>query len=331
VGQLGRNREILNDRFHAQYERLMKILTYRRTFSSDELMSVTAYLLLQDRIEDALEFFERVNADELEARLQYDYFSAYLAFSKGEPQAAKATANKYAEYPIDRWRLAFASFVSQADEIEADATTVVDATDRNQVQTARAAKAPAFEFTVDAKKVRVSAQNLSEVRVNYYLMDIEVLFSRNPFAQHDSKQFSLVVPNFTQVVPITAKAPVTEFPLPDALATKNILVEIQGGGITRAQASYSTAMRAQLFENEGQLRVTRESDGQPLPKVYVKTYARMKNGATKFYKDGYTDLRGRFDYTSLSTDELSQVDRFSLLVMSEDHGAVVREAPPPKQ
>jgi hypothetical protein len=162
-------------------------------------------------------------------------------------------------------------------------------------------------------------------------MDIEVLFSRNPFAQHDSKQFSLVVPNFTQVVPITAKAPVTEFPLPDSLATKNILVEIVGGGITRAQASYSTAMRAQLFENEGQLRVTRESDGKPLSKVYVKTYARLKNGATKFYKDGYTDLRGRFDYTSLSTDELDQVDRFSLLVMSEDHGAVVREAAPPKQ
>jgi hypothetical protein len=331
VGQLGRTREILNDRFHAQYERLMKILTYRRQFSSDDLMSVTAYLLLQDRIEEALRFFDRVNADELETRLQYDYFSSYLAFSKGEPKAAKATAQKYAEYPIDRWRLAFASVVSQADEIEAAATAVVDPTDRNQIQTARAAKAAAFEFTVDAKKVRVSAQNLAEVRVNYYLMDIEVLFSRNPFAQHDSKQFSLVVPNFTQVVPIAQKAPLTEFPLPEALATKNILVEIVGGGITRAQASYSTAMRAQLLENEGQLRVTREADGHPLPKVYVKTYARMKDGSVRFYKDGYTDLRGRFDYTSLSTDELSQVDRFSLLVMSDDHGAVVREAAAPKQ
>jgi hypothetical protein len=331
VGQLGRNREILNDRFHAQYERLMKILTYHREFSSDDCLSVTAYLLLQDRIEEAFGFFDRVNADELETRLQYDYFSSYLAFSKGEPKAAKATALKYAEYPIDRWRLAFASVVSQADEIEAQDTKVVDPTDRNQIQTARAAKAPAFEFTVDAKKVRVNAQNLSEVRVNYYLMDIEVLFSRNPFAQHDSKQFSLVVPNLTQMVPLADKKPVTEFPLPDALATKNILVEIVGGGITRAQASYSTAMRAQLFENEGQLRVTREADGQPLSKVYVKTYARMKNGTIKFYKDGYTDLRGRFDYTSLSTDELDQVDRFSILIMSDDHGAVVREAAAPKQ
>jgi hypothetical protein len=321
----------MNDRFHAQYERLMKILTYRREFSADDLMSVTAYLLLQDRIEEALGFFDRVNAGELATRLQYDYFSAYLAFSKGEPKAAKTTALQYAKYPIDRWRLAFANVVSQADEIEAQATKVVDPEDRNQIQTARAAKAPAFEFTVDAKKVRINAQNLSEVRVNYYLMDIEVLFSRNPFVQHDSKQFSLVVPNLTQVVPLAETKAVTEFPLPDSLAAKNVLVEIVGGGITRSQASYSTAMRAQLFENEGQLRVTREADGKPLSKAYVKTYARMQDGSVRFYKDGYTDLRGRFDYTSLSTDELDQVDRFSLLVMSDDHGAVVREASPPKQ
>ena len=331
VGQLGRTRKILNDRFHAQYERLMKILTYRREFSSDDLMSVTAYLLLQERIAEALGFFDRVNAGELATRLQYDYLSAYLAFSKGEPKVAKTTALQYAKYPIDRWRLAFASVVSQADEIEAQATKVVDPEDRNQIQTARAAKAPAFEFTVDAKKVRVDSQNLSEVRVNYYLMDIEVLFSRTPFAQHDSKQFSLVVPNLTQVVPLADTKPFTEFPLPDSLAARNILVEIVGGGITRSQASYSTAMRAQLFENEGQLRVAREADGKPLSKVYVKTYARMKDGSVRFYKDGYTDLRGRFDYTSLSTNELDQVDRFSLLIMSDDHGAVVREAPPPKQ
>ena len=331
VGQLGRTREILNDRFHAQYERLQKILTYRQQFTSDELMAVTAYLLLQDRIEDAITFFDRVNPAELETRLQYDYFSSYLAFSKGEPKMAKTIAAKYADHPIERWRLAFASVVSQAEEIEAEATKVVDPTDRNQIQTARAAKAPTFEFSVESKKVRINAQNLAEVRVNYYLMDIEVLFSRSPFVQHDSKQFSLVAPNMTQVVPLSDKKPVTEFPLPDALATKNVLVEITGGGQTRSQASYSGALRAQLVENEGQLRVTRDSDGTALPKVYVKVYARMSDGQVAFYKDGYTDLRGRFDYTSLSTDELDRVDRFSLLIMSDDHGALVREASPPKQ
>jgi hypothetical protein len=38
-----------------------------------------------------------------------------------------------------------------------------------------------------------------------------------------------------------------------------------------------------------------------------------------------------FDYVSLSTDELANVDRFAILVLSEDHGAIVRETAPPKQ
>ena len=63
----------------------------------------------------------------------------------------------------------------------------------------------------------------------------------------------------------------------------------------------------------------------------MKVYARMKDGRVRFYKDGYTDLRGRFDYTSLNTNELDFASRFSILVMSETDGAVVREAAPPKR
>jgi len=51
----------------------------------------------------------------------------------------------------------------------------------------------------------------------------------------------------------------------------------------------------------------------------------------KFYKDGYTDHRGRFDYASLNTDEIETVERFALLILSEAHGTVVREAAPPKR
>jgi hypothetical protein len=50
-----------------------------------------------------------------------------------------------------------------------------------------------------------------------------------------------------------------------------------------------------------------------------------------FYKDGYTDVRGRFDYVSLSTDKLNSVERFSILILSETNGALVREAKKPNQ
>ena len=57
----------------------------------------------------------------------------------------------------------------------------------------------------------------------------------------------------------------------------------------------------------------------------------MKNGQVQFYKDGYTDIRGRFDYVALSTNDLDFVNRFALLILSESHGAVVQEAVPPKE
>ena len=85
------------------------------------------------------------------------------------------------------------------------------------------------------------------------------------------------------------------------------------------------------MENYGQLRVSHQETRKPLPKVYVKAYARMADGSVRFYKDGYTDLRGRFDYTSLNTNELDAVQKCALLIFSDEHGAVVREADPPKR
>ena len=86
-----------------------------------------------------------------------------------------------------------------------------------------------------------------------------------------------------------------------------------------------------MIENYGQIKVTHQDTGKPLPKAYVKVYCQTQDGQVKFYKDGYTDIRGRFDYASLSTSDLDQSTRFSILVLTESNGALVREASPPRQ
>jgi hypothetical protein len=83
------------------------------------------------------------------------------------------------------------------------------------------------------------------------------------------------------------------------------------------------------IESYGQLQVARARDGAPLPKAYVKVFARLPGGAVRFHKDGYTDLRGRFDYVSLSGPGQESVERYAVLVLSEEHGAVTRELEPP--
>lgn len=326
---LGQRRQILNDRFHAQYHRLLRVLSYRRQLDDAERMAVVYYLLLQDRVAEALGMFAQVNPANLATRLQYDYFAAYLAMSQQQPEQAAAIAANYAAYPVDRWREAFAAVAAQVAEIHGAQAQRIDPEDRGQQQTQLAASEPSFDFQVEAKAVRVNYQNLTALRVHYYLMDIELLFSRNPFVQQYSGQFSHIRPNAVQTVELPAGQTRHAFELPQELWNRNVLVEISGGGQVRSQAYYSNSLAVQVIENYGQLRVTHSGTGQPLSTVYVKVYAQMQDGRVQFFKDGYTDLRGRFEYTSLSTNELDFAKKFSLLILSDEHGAVVREASPP--
>ena len=45
----------------------------------------------------------------------------------------------------------------------------------------------------------------------------------------------------------------------------------------------------------------------------------------KFHKNGYTHL-SRFDYASVNRPERQAIQRFSVLILSEDKGAIIREA-----
>jgi hypothetical protein len=97
----------------------------------------------------------------------------------------------------------------------------------------------------------------------------------------------------------------------------------------KAKVHYANDLAINLAHQYGQVRVQRASDQAAIPSTYVKIYARKRGGAVAFYKDGYTDLRGWFDYASLSTTELDDVERFAILVCSDHAGAAILEANPP--
>ena len=134
--------------------------------------------------------------------------------------------------------------------------------------------------------------------------------------------------NRTASKKLGAKAEQTMVPIPEDLRKRNLIVEVVGAGVRRSIPYFANTMDVQVAEAYGQLRVGDEKN-RPLSTVYVKTYAKMKDGSVRFYKDGYTDLRGRYDYASLSTSDLDNVAKFALLVMHDDRGAVIREAPAP--
>ena len=56
--------------------------------------------------------------------------------------------------------------------------------------------------------------------------------------------------------------------------------------------------------------------GAPLPRAYVKVYAKYPDGSIRFYKDGYTDSRGRFDYASLSAADAAFFSQWAWSISS---------------
>jgi hypothetical protein len=328
---LGGSRKVLNDRFRNQYLQLMRIFSHRSKLDAADNMTLTYYQLLQDRIDEALGAFDKVDRSALPTQLQYDYLKAYTSFFREDPGTARAVAEQYADYPVDRWQKVFHEVTAQLDEIEGKGTQLIDEENREQQQNQLAATEPALTFKVENRKVDLLYRNLKSVTVNYYRMDLEFLFSTNPFVSSDSARFSMIVPNRSDRVDLAAGTEKLTLDLPAEFEGENILVEVIGSGIRKASAYYSNRLNVQLAQNYGQLQVTHAEDSKkPLSKVYVKVYAEI-GGASRFYKDGYTDLRGKFDYASLNTSELDQVSRFSILVMSDEHGALVSEAKPPQR
>lgn len=75
----------------------------------------------------------------------------------------------------------------------------------------------------------------------------------------------------------------------------------------------------------GELKVTK--DNKAIGKIYVKVFSMEKGGKEQFFRDGYTDIRGKFEYAQ--GDNLDQIQRFAILVQSEEFGSQIREIKPP--
>lgn len=328
--RLGPARRILNDGLAAQYQRFLDLVVHRPVPTAEDLLAATAYLLAQDRLADALATLARVTPGALADRMQHDYLAAYAACVTGDVARARALATPWREHPVDRWRHRFAALLAMLAEVEGAGTAAaLDPRSRDQQHAELAARQPTFEITLDRDGILIHSQHVAALELRFFEMDVELLFSRQPFVQSDVARFSYIEPGHREH--LSALAPEHRLPWPAALRGKNVVVEGVGVGQRKAKVHYANDLVLHLANQVGQLRVQRASDQAALPATYVKVYARMAGGATAFYKDGYTDLRGWFDYATLSTTDLDQVERFGILVNSDEAGAAILEAAPPQR
>mgnify|MGYP001202295137 FL=1 len=330
--RLGKERRILNDRLRAQYLRLLDVLKYKPELEQQDHLRLTYYLFAQDRIEEGLAHFDQVDRKKIQEKLQYDYFAVNAAFYRLEIDKAEKIAQTYENFPIDRWQKLFGEAMAHLKEARAVLDPeVVDDQERDQQMDQLADTEPSFTFEFINDRIRINHRNTGNARIRFYPMEVELLFSRQPFAKNDADHFTLVSPDGEESIALKPGAKETTYPLPEKYRRQNVMIEIEAGGKRKAQAYYANRLNTEVTPDYGRVRILDKITGKPLPKVYVKTYARMNNGDIRFYKDGYTDLRGKFEYASLNTDDLDQVQRFALLMIDPDAGAQIEEAPPPSR
>lgn len=325
--RLGAKLRILNDGLAAQYRRFLELVAHRPTPTSEDFLAAAMYLLAQDRAEAALAMLARVDVDRIVDRMQYDYLAAYAACLTGDVAQARSLVTRWRELPVDRWRHRFEALATMLDELEGAAPTVVDALSREQQQAELAARQATFDLAVDREGVLIRQQHVTSLELRFFEMDVELLFSRQPFVQSDVSRFSFIEPGHRES--LANPPPELRVPWPRQLASKNVVVEAVGAGQRKAKIHYANELATHVAHQYGQLRVQRASDRTALAATYVKVYARKHDGSVAFFKDGYTDLRGWFDYASLSTNDLDHVERFAILVASDQAGAAILEAPPP--
>ncbi|KAI1295221.1 hypothetical protein EDD11_007941 [Mortierella claussenii] len=175
-----------------------------------------------------------------------------------------------------------------------------------------------------------------------------------------SDSYRLVKPNDTDshsVKRAVANDGILTIPLLPQYMNANVMISVSTSppAATRTwKAYYSQTIDVQCMERTGLIKVTSMAAGdntsnstRPIRGGYVKVYAEMKeNGEAVFWKDGYTDLVGRFAYAMVSTGAagpesgsgsskgaadggLGGVKRFAVFVDGGREGCVVKSLPVP--
>ncbi|MCX7819959.1 MAG: hypothetical protein N2652_12260 [Kiritimatiellae bacterium] len=327
---VGREPRIQNPAFRAQYTLFLRTLCYKPHLNDEDRLAATYYLALQDRIAESLGLLAQTDRANVAERLQYDYLTAWLALCRGRPDDAQRALAPYADYPVPRWRSRVQTLLAHIREAEGGpAAAATDPQNRDLVQQQVAAEQPSLDLRLHGRVLEVVGRHLQTVTLNFYPMDLELLFSRNPFMTQDTRHFAHVRPAHSLTISVPQDGTPARVEVPEAMRSLDLMIEAVSGTLRQTQPYYANALRLHLIEPYGQLLLTRADSTAPVPGAYVKVYARLPDGSVKFYKDGYTDLRGRFDYASSQDPSLAAVVRFSLLIVSESHGSLVREAAPP--
>ncbi len=324
---------LIHDRAHRAQAHMVDVYQLRNMWSKhlrylaakgtadDRDRLITALLLsLQDRIPEAHAVMTEIDRSALPHTIQSDYLLAYIEMGLGNAAAARALAETHSKHPVPLWRQRFATVLEQTaglGNLDAFvASSDLDASGETTVS---------IDGIERGLRISTAGAPVETAEILIYPLDLERRFTEQAFGRDDSKR-PIIEPRDRIVVPIRDGR--GEWRMPDKFADTALVVAAAGTGEAQTLIS-GHQLDCHVAARIGQVLVRDKRSGAPLPATYVKAYTISADGDVRFHKDGYTDLRGRFDYLTLSR-EWTQVKRVALLIVNDAAGATTLEvsAPP---
>ena len=118
----------------------------------------------------------------------------------------------------------------EEEDFEIEDTQIDHIKDRNKELREAADTEETLKAELDHNKLLITYQNSTLIKVNFYKIDIEVLFSRTPFLLNKSTggDFDYIKPNksYTLKVNLEEGEHKTEFEIPKKFAKKNIFINV---------------------------------------------------------------------------------------------------------
>lgn len=199
--------------------------------------------------------------------------------------------------------------------------------DRISRQITAANQLPSLDMKLIDDLCTITSHNIEACTVKYYFLSMELLFSYNSFDFSDNFLYTQLSPNHSFTLKLS-KDELTKFKIDNDYNYKTLLLVIEYNNKKKVQLYTPCSFNAHVVEEMGILQVV-GLNSRPLPRAYCKIYSKSKSGEISYYKDGYTDIQGRFDYVSVSTKQLPSVSKFSIFISSENNGMKSILANPP--
>lgn len=119
-----------------------------------------------------------------------------------------------------------------------------------------------------------------------------------------------------------------EYIVPKEFQSNNFIIEISSDAKKIFKTYFSNELELNIIEALGEIKIT-DKKSKPLQKAYVKCFAKLKNGKVIFFKDGFSDLRGKFNYLCNNIISVNEIEMFSVFVFDEELGSAIKLALPP--